>query len=105
MHRGRIQVQGNDLARELVWAWAEATPPTAAAAIDALNDLKAQLTDAELALRREAFERAARFIRNAAASGGVSAQVSRTFRNRRLASSQRTARVDIEVHTGRAFIP
>ncbi len=102
MHRGRIQVQGSDLGQDLSWSWADPDPPTAAA-LEALDGHKAQLPSGALALRGEAFERAARFVRNAAASGGVSAPVSVTLQNRGLSRANRTARVDIEVRTGRAF--
>ena len=105
MHRGRIQVQGTDLVRELSWTWADVDPPTAATALEALDGLKAHLTSGELALRSEAFTRAVRFIENAAASGGVDAPVSVTFQNRGLSRADRTARVDIEVRTGKAFVP
>lgn len=104
MHRGRIQVQGADLVLERSWSWADDDPPTAAAALARLHDLRAQLTSVQLALRNEAFERAERFIRNAAASGGVDAPVGATFQNRGLARGGCTARVDIEVRTGKAFV-
>ena len=104
MHRGRIQVQGSDLGQDLSWSWATPDPPTAAAALEALDGLRSQLPSGALALRGEAFERAARFVRDAAASGGVSAPVSVTFQNRGLSRTNRTARVDIEVRTGRAFV-
>lgn len=104
MHRGRLQVQGDDLDRELSWAWASDDPPTVAAALTALDEMKAQLSSAERALREEGFERAARFIERAAGKGGVNAPASRSFKNRRLSGAYRTARVDIEVLTGRAFV-
>ena len=93
-----------DLWEELSWPWASAHPPTAAAALAGLQGLRGRLNRAELALRDEAFERAERFNRQAQPSGGVAAPVSVSFQNRNLARKDRTARVDIEVPTGRAFV-
>ncbi len=102
-HRGRLQVQGKDLRKEISWPWAQATPPTATAALAGLDGMKAQLNSSELNLRGEAFEQAARFISNAQKVGGVSAPVSVSFQNSEVRKMDGTARVDIEVRKGKAF--
>lgn len=100
-HRGRIQVQGGGL--EMSWAWTEKTPPTAATALEELNNLKGRLNRKQLEVRSEAFRQAERFIRNAA-PGGVDAPVSATFQNREVRERDGDERVDIEVRKGKAFI-
>lgn len=102
-NRGRLQVQGNDLKAELSWPWS-GKAPTAADALAALENLKSQVSGRSLQLRSEAFERAADFIKAAKAAGGVKAYVSKSFKNRNLRDSEKTARVDIEVLTGTAFV-
>jgi len=104
MHRGRLQVQGADVGSGLSWSSASTDPPTAASALVELNRLRSQLTTAQMLLRRETFERAERFIRNAAMSGGVDGPVTTTFNDRGLPRRCRDARVDIEVVTGKAFV-
>lgn len=86
------------------WPWTSDDPPTAATALEALDELKTQLSVAERSLRDEAFQRAASFIERAAEGDGAYAPVSLSFQNRRLSRANRTARVDIEVRTGRAFV-
>lgn len=100
MHRGRIRGQGADLASQRSWPWAGDEPPTASAAMAGLDQLRAELTDAHLALRRDA----ERFIRIGRGGGGIDGPVSVTVQNRGLARGNRTARVDIEVRTGKAFV-
>jgi hypothetical protein len=106
-HRGRIQVQGLDMKPEISWPWSQASPPTADTAVAQLQNLRSQCTPRQLALRDQAFDRAENFIRASQASGGVTAPVSRTFQNSNLNrrnNVERSARVDIEVRTGRAFV-
>ena len=105
MHRGRIQVQGTDLSSEISWAWASDDPPTEEEGLAQLGLLRARLSPSERALREVAFQDAERFIRNAAAGGGKPAFIRRTFRNPGLSRANRTARVDIDVFTGKAFVP
>jgi RHS repeat-associated protein len=101
-NRGRIQVQGNGV--ELSWPWARTAgqPPTADEARAALSSLQGSLSPRQLQERAEAFARAENFINAAEVAGGVSAPVSRSFTNLPRVGS---ARVDIEVITGRAFVP
>ena len=102
-HRGRIQVQGLDMAPELSSQWAQATPPTSAEGVQDLDGLQARCTATQLRHRREAFPKARRYIEDAAGRG-VDAPVSRTFQDRGLPKTAKDARVDIEVVYGRAFV-
>jgi hypothetical protein len=103
-HRGRIQVQGEDLRKEDSWPWTRDKPPTAQEGLSGLDGMKAKLNKAELELRDQAFAQAASFISRAGASGGVAAPVSVSFQNPNLPKKYKTARVDIEVRTGKAFV-
>jgi RHS repeat-associated protein len=103
IHRGRIQVQGNGI--EESWSWSRTAtqgPPTAEEGQTELANLRGSLSRAALAERAEAFVRASNWIDNAAAYGGVDAPFARSFYNYPRSGS---ARVDIEVIRGRAFIP
>lgn len=102
-HRGRLQVQGDDMRAELSWPWTRDKPPAASEALTELAKLKGQCNKAELAIRDQAFEQAADFIARAAGRG-VDAPVSQTFQNRALPPKHKTARVDIEVRKGKAFV-
>ncbi len=102
-HRGRIQVQGMDMAPELSHAWARSEPPTARASIVELDSLHDQCTASQQAHRREAFPKARRYIEGAAGKG-VDAPVTKTCEDRSRPNSAKDARVDIEVLFGRAFV-
>ena len=104
VHRGRLQVQGVDMAPELSRPWAQPTPHLAADAQADLNALEAGCTPAQQALRAQAFADARRYVTNAQQGGGADAPVRRSFRNRNLPPRNKTARVDIEVITGLAFV-
>ncbi|WP_277425551.1 DUF4157 domain-containing protein [Deinococcus psychrotolerans] len=107
-HRGRLQVQGSDMARfpngELSWAWTQPTPPTAVEAVAALAAMKSQLGKRELALRVDAFTKAEARIIYFQSTGGVSAIYRKTFQDANLPKGMGSARVDIEVLEGKAFI-
>jgi hypothetical protein len=107
-HRGRLQVQGTDLSNfpsgELSWAWTRSTPPSATDSIVALQAMKVQLSKRQLAVRTVAFTKAEARILNLQAQGGVSARWVKTFQNDNLPSDLKSARVDIEVLEGKAFI-
>ncbi len=102
-HRGRLQVQGADMRAELSWPWTRDKPPPASEALAELAKLQGQCNKAELALRDQAFKDAAAFIARAAGRG-VDAPVSQTFQNYPLPPKYKTARVDIEVRKGKAFV-
>jgi len=102
-HGGRIQVQGDDLGGGLSWPWSRTTPLTATEALAALAQLRARLSKNELGLRTDAFAKAEDFIRRCQAGGGCG-PIRMSFQNRNLPSRFETARVDIEVWTGLAFV-
>ncbi len=103
-HRGRLQVQGEDMARESSRSWAQAAPRSEADAKRDLNTLEVQCTATELALRDQAFRQAQRYVTRAKQSGGACGPVRRSFSNRNLPPRNKDARVDIEVMTGLAFL-
>jgi hypothetical protein len=104
LFRGVIQVQGKDMRKQRSRAWAQAKPVTAADGQQLISELEAECTRDELKQRRSAFSKARRFIKLAAAQGGLTPEVQPiSFRD-----AKRTicsARVDIEIRAGRAFVP
>lgn len=99
-HRGRLQVQGNDMNPELSRPWAQKVPRLADDAINDLGELEAECTPSQLSKRAQAFLKARRFVNNARGNG-VWAPVRWSHSNPRV---DKTARVDIEVSLGRAFV-
>ena len=65
-HRGRIQVQGQDVDGDPSFPWARQDPITRAEAIDGLHQLRDACSNVQLRNRREAFRKAERFIQPAA---------------------------------------
>lgn len=103
-HRGRIQAQGSRPKVEKSRSWAQATPLTAADGLAKLDAVWASLTPSEKKDRARAYGLAKAFIQQAAAGGGVSAPLpSKSFRDPQ--AKDKTARIDIEVTTGQAFVP
>lgn len=84
------------------WPWALGRPLKAAAAKDELDLLRMGCTKAQQGMRRTAFPKAQRFIEHAEANGGIDYPVRVSFHDRAVQSKYR---VDIEVHSGRAFVP
>lgn len=103
-HRGRLQVQGDDMDKELSSPWSQDTPFPASLAITQLESLRTQCCRTILTLRAQAFQKAERYITNARHQDGLHAPVMKTFRNDNLPQKNKTARVDIEVIEGIAFI-
>jgi hypothetical protein len=102
-HRGRIQVQGDDMDGDPSYAWASKSPIPKAEAHRELGTLQNECTASQRELRTEAFTKAGRFID----SGPIRAEttpVLRTFQNRNLPRKWRKSRVDIEVIARVAFI-
>ncbi|HEY0608391.1 MAG TPA: RHS repeat-associated core domain-containing protein [Chitinophaga sp.] len=97
--RGRLQVQGDKVEKSVPWA--RDTPPTVSEGLAMLDELEGMLTKAEKKLRAAELAKARKFIINAGKSGGVDAPVSKTF----LVQGTKHERVDIEVITGKAFVP
>lgn len=98
-HRGRIQIQGNDLPEDMSWAWSQPTPPAKATALTELDNLWSRLSRRQKEIRDEAYAKAKSFIRG----GPYHAQIIKTFQNRNLPSRNKDARVDIEIRKGIAF--
>ena len=77
-----------------------ADPPSARDGHTLLTQLKYKLHRDEYLLREQAFQRAHRFVENAAAHGGVGP----TKQSWPQPPRRDQRRVDIEVHSGRAFV-
>ncbi|WP_298739893.1 DUF6531 domain-containing protein [uncultured Chitinophaga sp.] len=97
--RGRVQAQGKSLEESVPWA--RDTPPTVSEGLAMLDELENKLSNAERKLRAQAFAKARKFVTDAGKAGGVDAPVSRTF----MVKGTKHERVDIEVKTGKAFVP
>jgi hypothetical protein len=102
-HRGRIQAQGSNPKVEVSQAWTQATPLKASDGLAKLDTVWNSLTASQQKERAQAYTSARNFIQSAAKSGGVSGSVSKTFQDPQRKDS--TARIDIEVIAGTAFIP
>lgn len=108
-HRGRIQVQGRDIAAtygksELSWPWALQVPLPSSAGFAALVSLESVLNTSQLRRRDQAFPKAHDFVSRCASSGGCSV-IKKTFQNRPVPKDYPDARVDIEIQAGIAFTP
>jgi RHS repeat-associated protein len=115
-HRGRIQIQGRDLAgiaepgeapdtpKVLQFSWDLPFPLPADVAVEEVNRRKLLLSKQQLARRAQAFEKLFRFISNAQENGG-SGPTTRSFRNSKLEPKFDDARVDLQVFAGIAFYP
>jgi hypothetical protein len=97
-HRGRFQAQGGGI--EESEAWDEEDPLTERDGHTLLTRLKYRLNKDEFLLRQQAFQKAHRFVENAAVSGGVGP----TKQSWPQPPRRDHRRVDIEVQSGRAFV-
>lgn len=100
LNRGRFQAQG--LGLEKSCAWAETWVPSKMDGYGYLDDLKNQLTSAELRVRETCFEKALRWVDDAPANGYVVVTPIKT-------SFQpyppiKDVRVDGELYGGASFI-
>ena len=82
--------------------WRQDDPLTASVGQKMLRNLEESLSEPERTERRFAFEKARGWIAAAASKGGVDAPVSKKFWDLK---GSPDIRVDIEVLTGRAFVP
>jgi RHS repeat-associated protein len=119
VHRGRLQVQGEDIAKQkydltghkdfnykddtLSWPWSQADPLLASSALKRLSEFLEILTYEQIGRRAKAFSDASRFIVNASLGGGIGPPGPPSFNARD--PKVKDARVDIEVQAGRAFVP
>jgi RHS repeat-associated protein len=99
--RGRIQAQGGGTEKSV--AWTRDTPPTRSEGLAMVDELESQLTPRERRDRAESLKAARAWINRAAQGGGVSTppRISKSF----LKKGSKDIRVDIEVNTGKAFVP
>lgn len=99
-HRGRIQSQGGKINDSE--SWCEKSGVKADVARKKVKTLNARSRSPEKRLRKEAFDKTIRFINSAEAKGGVTAPVSKT---NLVKNDKKGRRVDIEVISGKAFLP
>src|SRR5438067_3024446 len=102
LHRGRVQAQGGGT--EESEPWAEPAPPTAGDVLRTIDVLEARLTPKERREREQPFADLRRYVRNAAAAGGISAS-DRPVKKSFLKRGSRDVRVDLEVLKGSACVP
>ena len=99
LNRGRFQAQGMSLEKSC--AWAETSIPTKMDGHGYLNNLKDQLTPAELRVRKTCFEKALKWVNNAPANGYVvDTPLKPTFSPY---PPIRDVRVDGELYAGASF--
>ena len=97
-HRGRLQVQGNDMPRELSFPWTRAEPISKAEARNELMQLQTQCTSSQRDRRDRAFRKAEAFV----CAGPVDptlAPIIRTFKNRNLPLKYNDAQFPLQFHT------
>ncbi len=98
-HRGRIQAQGSKLEESV--AWNRDTPSTVSEGLAMVDELEVKLSETDRKLRKTEFEKARKFINNAGNVNGVDAPVSNTYQ----VKNTKHERVDVEVKTGKTFVP
>lgn len=98
INRGRLQAQGDDLEKSEHWA-----TDSIVTKIDGnvmLENLKDQLTRAELSARSLALQKAKRMIDNAPPAG-IQGQIKKSYYN---SPQNREIRIDVEINAGTAFV-
>ncbi len=96
-HRGRIQIQGDDMNPEVSWAWNQDDPPTKTEMITQLDNLYNGLTNAQKNKRKDAYKKAKKYIQGLPAAG-ADAVVMKTWQD----TGTDTERIDLEIKTGKA---
>lgn len=99
-HRGRIQAQGANPRTEVSRSWAQTNSPTKADGLRWLDEIWNSLNQTQKRDRQRAYEDVRSWIQ-AAPADGYPQQPSRPFRDPQRRDP--TARIDIEIITGRAF--
>ncbi len=97
-HRGRFQAQGGGV--EESECWAQEKPLSLSSALRLLAKLIGKLAFKDYEKRRNQFDKAEQFVKNAAESGGLYANTSKSFN----VKGSKDERVDIEVWAGKAFV-
>ena len=99
LNRGRVQAQGAGVEKSC--SWAEPQIPTKRDGRDYLDNLKGQLTSAELRVRETCFDKALKWVNDAPASGYIVVnQIKTSFQPY---PPIKDIRVDGELHSGAAF--
>ena len=99
LNRGRLQAQGAGVEKSC--SWAEPQVPTKRDGGDYLDNLKGQLTPAELRVREICFDKALKWVNDAPTNGYVVVnQIKTSFQPY---PPIKDIRVDGELHSGAAF--
>ena len=104
--RGRVQAQGDDIKQKGGYSesWAQDVSVTEQDGLEFLAKIKKECNKDQQAQRKEAFTKAKRFVQNASKQGGVWPESQpHSFQDRKCTVGN--ARVDIEIQSGRTFIP
>lgn len=102
-HRGRLQAQGRDLPAEPSQPWAQTTPLTKPEGLGHLHALQAGLPAEPRRLRAAAITKAIEFVKRLPADG-IRGHFAKSFYVESPPSKARSARVDLEVNAGQAFV-
>jgi hypothetical protein len=109
-YRGRFQAQGGDIdiyqKGGYSHSWARDKPVTEAEGLQFLASIKKECNDSQQKQRSSAFEKVENFIKRASEKGGVEPTgkpISMNFFDRKRTITN--ARVDLEIHRGKTFIP
>ena len=114
IHRGKIQAQGagyRDPGVGDVETWGpQLSPPTVEWGLGALERIEARMSDKQRSTRTEALKKARRYVIATAASGGLDAVEKQSFYNHAVEKDMqdgisRTERVDVDILSGKAFVP
>ena len=104
INSGRMQAQGGGTQESVPWN--SDTPPSDRRGHEMLNELAGKLTPRERQIRVDAFSEAHKYVNVCASAGGADASTRRILKS--FPQSNRIkggVRVDVEVNSGRAFIP
>lgn len=102
-NRGRIQIQGKKPYVEKSFSWSGQDVITASVGLAELDKLWNSLSKTEQADRLDAYRCAKQFINNAQKNGGITAPPTATMSCKDSKRKDPSARIDIEVHSGKAF--
>lgn len=102
-HRGRIQAQGGNV--QASRSWDQATPLLAVIGYSYLESLQIEIGRREAELRREGFSQARMYIERMLKRGGTEQAPPIIRKSYPQPPNPKGRRVDIEVFSGRAFVP
>lgn len=107
-YRGRFQAQGQDIPRGgYSCSWERDTPVTDKEGLEFINNVKALCDQAQLKARKSAFDKAENFVKTKSKKGGIDTigkpiPIARSWYGR---GRIKNARVDLEIFSGKTFIP